>query len=98
VFVIAICDRVTTKWDDNNINEFDVPPVVAHEFIKVVSWHFILDVLNVYWPYLDCFWSKEEIDKIEAKQHDLIKWYNNWHTPKLLNRFKCDFEVKTMEE
>jgi hypothetical protein len=37
VFVIAICDRVTTKWDDNNINEFDVPPVVAHEFIKVVS-------------------------------------------------------------
>jgi hypothetical protein len=33
-------------------------PIVSHELVKVVLWHFILDVLNVYRPCLDCFWSK----------------------------------------
>jgi hypothetical protein len=54
-----------------------MPPIVPHGLVKVVPWHFISDMLNVYRPHLEGFWSKEEIDKIKAKQHDLIKRYNN---------------------
>ncbi|CAK9860154.1 unnamed protein product [Sphagnum jensenii] len=58
---------------NNNMTELDMPPVVPHELVKVALQHFISDVLSVYRPCLDHFWSKEETDEIEAKQHDLIK-------------------------
>ncbi len=68
VFIVIECDCVKAKWDDNNnASELDVPPVMLHEFVKVASWHFISDVLDVYWPCLDRFWSEEEINEIEAK-------------------------------
>jgi hypothetical protein len=50
---------------------------VPHELVKVALRHFISDVLNIYRPRLDCFWSEEEIDEIEVGQCDLIKRYNN---------------------
>ncbi len=78
MFVVIRCNRFKAKRDDNNnANELDMPPIVPHGLVKVVPWHFISDMLNVYRPHLEGFWSKEEIDKIKAKQHDLIKRYNN---------------------
>jgi hypothetical protein len=56
---------------------------------KVVSRHFISDVLNIYRPRLDRFWFEEEIDEIEVEQRDLIKRYNNdQHIEQIINSYK----------
>ncbi|CAM6031650.1 unnamed protein product [Sphagnum compactum] len=78
LFIVAGCDSVKAERDgNNNASELDAPPVVPHELVKLAPRHFISDVLNIYRPRLDRFWSKEEIDKIEVEQRDLIKRYNN---------------------
>jgi hypothetical protein len=78
LFIIVGCDRVKAERDDNNnTSELDAPLAVSHELVKVAPRHFISDVLNIYRPRLDHFWSKEEIDEIEVEQRDLIKRYNN---------------------
>jgi hypothetical protein len=66
-----------------------MPPVVPHELVKVAPRQFILDVLNIYKPRLDRFWSKEEIDEIEAEQHNLIRRYNNdQHIKQIIDSYK----------
>ncbi|CAM6007191.1 unnamed protein product [Sphagnum balticum] len=90
MFVVARCDRVKVGWvGNNNTNELDVLPIVSHELVKVAPRHFILDVLNVYQPCLDHFWSEEEINKIKAEQCDLIKQYNNdQHIKQIIDSYK----------
>jgi hypothetical protein len=62
---------------------------VPHELVKVVLRHFILDVLNIYRPHLDRFWSEEEIDEIEVEQRDPIKRYNNdQHIEHIIDSYK----------
>jgi hypothetical protein len=62
---------------------------VPHELVKVALRHFISDVLNIYRPRLDRFWSEEEIDEIEVEQRDLIKRYNNdQHIKQMINSYK----------
>ncbi len=74
VFVVTGYDYIKAERNDNNnANKLDTPLVVPHELIKVASQHFISDALNMYRPRLDQFWSEEEMDEIEAKQHNLIK-------------------------
>ncbi|CAK9259234.1 unnamed protein product [Sphagnum jensenii] len=73
----------------HNASELDAPPVVPHELVKVVLRHFILDVLNIYRPHLDRFWSEEEIDEIEVEQRDPIKRYNNdQHIEHIIDSYK----------
>ncbi len=68
LFIIAGCDRVKAERNgNNNTSELDAPPVVPHELVKVAPRHFISDVLNIYRPRLDHFWSEEEIDEIEVE-------------------------------
>lgn len=77
MFVVARCNCVKVERDgNNNASKFDAPLIVPHELKEGVSQHFISNVLNVYQPHFDRFWSEEEIDDIEAKQCDLIKRYN----------------------
>jgi hypothetical protein len=62
---------------------------MPHELVKVAPRHFISDVLNIYRPRLDRFWSEEEIDEIEVEQRDLIKRYNNdQHIEQIINLYK----------
>ncbi len=80
MFVVVRCDRVKAKWDNNNnASSLNALPIVLHELVKVALQHFISDMLNMYWPRLDHFWSEEEIDKIETEQRNLIMRYNNNH-------------------
>jgi hypothetical protein len=90
VFIIDRCDDIKAERDDNNnVSEFNALLVVSHDLIKVALQHFISDVLNMYWPRLDRFWSKEEIDKIKTEWHDLIRWYNNdQHIKQIINSYK----------
>jgi len=60
MFIVVGCERVKAERDgNNNASELDAPPVVPHELVKVVLRHFISDVLNIYRPCLDRFWSEE---------------------------------------
>jgi hypothetical protein len=90
LFIVAGYDRVKAERDgNNNVSELDAPPVVPHELVKVALRHFISDVLNIYRPCLDRFWSEKEIDKIEDEQCDLIKRYNNdQHIEQIINSYK----------
>jgi hypothetical protein len=90
VFIVVECNHVKVERDgNNNTNKFDAPPIVSHELVKVAPRHFISNVLNVYWPCLDHFWSKEEIDKIEVEQRNLIKRYNNnQHIKQIIDSYK----------
>jgi hypothetical protein len=90
LFIVAGCDRVKAERDgNNNASELDAPPVVPHELVKVAPRHFISDVLNIYRPRLDRFWSEEEIDEIEVEQRNLIKRYNNdQHIEQIINSYK----------
>ncbi len=90
LFIVVGCDRVKAEWDgNNNARELDAPPVVPHELVKVATQHFISDVLNIYRPRLDRFWSEKEIDEIEVEQRDLIKRYNNdQHIEQIINSYK----------
>ncbi|CAK9863763.1 unnamed protein product [Sphagnum jensenii] len=90
VFIVAGCDCVKAERDGiNNASELDAPPVVPHELVKVALRHFISDVLNIYRPHLDHFWSEEDIDEIEVEQRDLIKRYNNdQHIEQIINSYK----------
>jgi hypothetical protein len=90
LFIVVGCDRIKAKWDgNNNTSELDTPPIVSHELVKVAPRHFISNMLNVYWPYLDRFWSKKEINEIETKQRDLIKrYYNDQHIEQIIDLYK----------
>jgi hypothetical protein len=90
LFIVAGCDSVKAERDgNNNASELDAPPVVPHELVKLAPRHFISDVLNIYRPRLDRFWSEEEIDEIEVEQRDLIKRYNNdQHIEQIINSYK----------
>jgi hypothetical protein len=90
LFIVAGCDHVKAEQDgNNNASELDASLVVPHELVKVVSRHFISDVLNIYRPRLDRFWSEEEIDEIEVEWRDLIKRYNNdQHIEQIINSYK----------
>jgi hypothetical protein len=59
MFIVIGCDCVMAERDgNNNAKKFNAPPIVPHELVKVMPRHFILNVLNVYRPHLDCFWSE----------------------------------------
>jgi len=90
LFIVAGCDSVKAERDGNNYaSELDAPPVVPHELVKLAPRHFISDVLNIYRPRLDRFWSEEDIDEIEVEQRDLIKRYNNdQHIEQIINSYK----------
>jgi hypothetical protein len=43
----------------------------------------------VYQPRFDCFWFEEEINEIEAEQHDVIRRYNNdQHIKQIIDLYK----------
>jgi hypothetical protein len=89
-FIVIGCDRIKAERDNNNnASELDAPPVVPHELVKVAPRQFVSDVLNIYRPRLDRFWFEEEIDEIEAEQHDLIRRYNNdQHIEQIIDSYK----------
>jgi hypothetical protein len=71
--IVSRPSRMTTIMQMSSTRYLFVP----HEFVKVALWHFISNVLNMYQPCFDRFWSVEEIDEIKVEQHYLIKRYIN---------------------
>jgi hypothetical protein len=43
-------------------------------------------------------WIVDKYPKIEIIQLCFVEGLATWHTPKLLNRLKCEFEVGTTEK
>ena len=57
----------------NAASEFDSPPVMPYQIVKLLPRHFISTVLDPYREQISLFWEEADVEQIERDQSDLYK-------------------------